>query len=305
MSESMNDYITLLKSGKILSERQIRTVCETVKEVLVEENNVQPVSAPVTVCGDTHGQFYDLLKIFTVGGELPTTNYIFMGDYVDRGYHSVETFSLLLCLKVLYPGKITLLRGNHETRQISRCYGLYDEVIRKYGNTNVWTYFTEVFDYLNIAALIEGKIMCCHGGLSPECKTIDQIRLINRFGEVPASGAFTDIMWSDPEDIDSWAINPRQAGWLFGAKVTNEFCTINGLELICRAHQLVMDGYKIWFEKQNLTTVWSCPNYCYRCGNQASILQIDDQLEQNYLMFDEAQVSSKFENYKKVVPYFL
>ena len=272
---------------------------------MIEENNVQPVSAPVTVCGDIHGQFYDLLEIFKIGGPVLTTDYVFMGDMVDRGYHSVETFCYLMCMKVLNPGKITLLRGNHETRFISRGYGLYDEIEKKYGNTNVWGYFTEAFDYLSIAALIEGKVLCCHGGLSPDVKTIDQIRTIYRFQEVPNTGAFSDIMWSDPEDIDSWAWNPRGAGWLFGSKVTDEFNRINGLDLICRAHQLVMEGYKIWFENKNLTTVWSCPNYCYRCGNIASILKISDSLEQNYVLFDEAKNSSKNKSYKKAVPYFL
>ena len=103
------------------------------------------------------------MELFRTGGEIPNSRYVFLGDYVDRGYNSVETLELLLCLKIKYPGHITLLRGNHESRQISLSYGFYEEIMRKYGNTNPWRYFTEVFDYFSIAAIIEGKIFCIHG----------------------------------------------------------------------------------------------------------------------------------------------
>jgi diadenosine tetraphosphatase ApaH/serine/threonine PP2A family protein phosphatase len=136
------------------------------------------------------------LELFKKGGEIPDTRYIFMGDFVDRGFNSVETFQLLLCLKLKYPAHITLLRGNHETRQITTVYGFYDETIRKYGPANPWKYCTEVFDYLGIGAVVEGKVFCIHGGLSPEIKTIDQVRLIDRRMEIPHEGPFCDLMWS-------------------------------------------------------------------------------------------------------------
>ena len=180
----VDKYIKQLKDGQCLPERDLRMVCEKVKEILIEESNVQPVSAPVTVCGDIHGQFYDLLELFRTGGEIPDTNYIFIGDFVDRGYNSVETFELLLCLKLKYPGNITLLRGNHESRQITLVYGFFDEIVRKYGNANPWKYCTDVFDYLGLAAIIEGKILCIHGGLSPDIKTLDHIRTIERKVEI-------------------------------------------------------------------------------------------------------------------------
>ena len=172
----LDKCLATLRSGQCLSEHDLRRVCELVKELLVEESNVQPVSSPVTVCGDVHGQFDDLLELFRTGGEVPHTNYIFMGDFVDRGHNSVETFELLLCLKAKYPDCITLLRGNHESRQITQVYGFYEECVRKYGNPNPWKYCTEVMDYLNLCAVIDGKVFCVHGGLSPDIRTIDQVR---------------------------------------------------------------------------------------------------------------------------------
>ena len=143
-------WLEILNEGKCLPEDDLFLLCEQVKGLLMEENNVQPVSAPVIICGDIHGQFYDLQELFRVGGPIPDYSYIFMGDYVDRGYNSVETFELLLALKVKYPHCITLLRGNHESRQITQVYGFYDECVRKYGNANPWKYCTDVFDYLNV-----------------------------------------------------------------------------------------------------------------------------------------------------------
>jgi serine/threonine-protein phosphatase 2A catalytic subunit len=124
----------------------------------MEESNVQPVRCPVTVCGDIHGQFHDLMELFRIGGNSPDTNYLFMGDYVDRGYYSVETVTLLVALKVRYKDRVTILRGNHESRQITQVYGFYDECLRKYGNANIWKTFTDLFDYLPLTALIEDQV---------------------------------------------------------------------------------------------------------------------------------------------------
>lgn len=295
----------LKKGGWCIPERQLRLLCEKVKEILIEESNVQPVSAPVSVCGDVHGQFYDVLELFRVGGEIPGTNYIFIGDLVDRGYNSVETLQLLLCLKVKYPSHITILRGNHETRQITLVYGFYDETVRKYGNANPWKYCTDVFDHFPICAIIEEKILCVHGGLSPKMKTIDQIRTIERKIEVPNEGPFSDLMWSDPEDIETWVLNKRGAGWLFGNRVVRDFNHINKLDLICRAHQLVNEGYLFWFDER-LVTIWSAPNYCYRCGNIATVLELNYNLEKNWKMFKEVPESAtKSIPPKSVLPYFL
>jgi len=176
----IDNWLETVKNGTILPERELRILCEKVKEILIEESNVQPVKAPVTICGDIHGQFHDLLELFNKGGEIPSSRYIFMGDFVDRGFNSVETFQLLLCLKLKYPSHITLLRGNHETRQITTVYGFYDECLRKYGNANVWKYYTDLFDLLPLTAVVENQIFCLHGGLSPNLDTLDQIRQIDR-----------------------------------------------------------------------------------------------------------------------------
>ena len=185
----------------------------------------------------------------------------------------METFLLLLALKVRYPDRITLIRGNHESRQITQVYGFYDECLRKYGSVNVWRYCTEIFDYLSLSAIIEDKIFTVHGGLSPSINTLDQIRVIDRKQEVPHDGAMCDLMWSDPEEIEGWGLSPRGAGYLFGGDVVAMFNERNDLDLIARAHQLVMEGHRSMFNDA-LVTVWSAPNYCYRCGNVAAILKI-------------------------------
>lgn len=287
----LDRWLTQVQSGKFLPEQDLKMLCEIVKDILIEESNVQAVRAPATVCGDIHGQFYDLQKLFAIAGEIPKTNYVFLGDFVDRGNHSVETLQLLLCLKARYPAHITLLRGNHEARQITQVYGFYDECLRKYGNANAWKYCADVFDYFNLAAVIEGRVFCVHGGLSPELPTIDQIQDIDRLQEPPQDGAFADLLWSDPEELDGWHTNPRGAGYLFGGQVVSEFNHVNGLELICRAHQLVMEGYKYMFRNKDLVTVWSAPNYCYRSGNIASVLAFSDTLEREFHVFKESEKS--------------
>jgi serine/threonine-protein phosphatase 4 catalytic subunit len=210
-----------------------------------------------------------------------------MGDFVDRGFYSVETFLLLLALKVRYPDRLTLIRGNHESRQITQVYGFYEECLRKYGSVNVWRYCCDVFDLLALAALVEGEGFCVHGGLSPSINTLDQIRTINRQQEVPHDGAMCDLMWSDPEEIEGWGLSPRGAGYIFGNEVVADFNQRNKLRLIARAHQLVMDGYK-WMFDDSLVTVWSAPNYCYRCGNVAAIMDLDEHLNASFKIFKAA-----------------
>ena len=304
-SSDLDRQIEKLRRCEYLKESEVKSLCAKAKEILIDESNVQRIDAPVTICGDVHGQFYDVQELFQVGGDCPDTNYLFMGDFVDRGYYSVETFLLLLALKVRYPDRITLIRGNHESRQITQVYGFYDECLRKYGSVNVWRYCTEIFDYLSLSAIIEEKIFCVHGGLSPSIQTLDQIRTIDRKQEVPHDGAMCDLMWSDPEDLEGWGLSPRGAGYLFGGDVVATFNNTNNLDLICRAHQLVMEGHKSMF-KETLVTVWSAPNYCYRCGNVAAILELDEKLKQEFKIFEAAPQQSREVPTKKTAPdYFL
>ena len=260
-------------------------------------------------------QQHDLTELFRIGGNSPDTNYLFMGDYVDRGYYSVETVTLLVALKLRYRDRVTILRGNHESRQITQVYGFYDECLRKYGNANVWRFFTDLFDYLPLTALIENQvrgrqfscsfvaqlviqqIFCLHGGLSPSIDTLDHVRSIDRVHEVPHEGPMCDLLWSDPDDRCGWGISPRGAGYTFGQDISEAFNHNNGLTLVARAHQLVMEGeitfivfncdgndsyvndkgYN-WSQERNVVTIFSAPNYCYRCGNQAAIMEIDEKL---------------------------
>ncbi|KAI4250262.1 MAG: hypothetical protein L6R42_008788 [Xanthoria sp. 1 TBL-2021] len=357
--------ISDLRACKTIPEPAVRDLCHKARELLIEEGNVVQVDAPVTICGDIHGQFHDLMELFRVGGDVPETNYLFMGDFVDRGFYSLESFLLLLCLKVRYPDRITLIRGNHESRQITTVYGFYDECMRKYGSANVWRYCCEVFDYLALGALVlgtsatlepaagmdpealaalpmptgdeeveieimnsrnevtsrfprnrrrpfendgmasspptspnhhpktgpsgtaatsdsngslansGGAVLCVHGGLSPLIETVDKIRLLDRKQEVPHEGAMCDLLWSDPDEIDGWGLSPRGAGFLFGSDIVKRFNHMNDLSLIARAHQLVMEGFKEMFDS-SIVTVWSAPNYCYRCGNVAAILELGE-----------------------------
>ena len=218
--------------------------------------------------------------------QVPSVNYVFMGDFVDRGYYSVETFLMLLGLKVRYPKRVTLIRGNHESRQITQVYGFYDECLKKYGNTNVWRYCADVFDCLCLSAVVDNSVLCVHGGLSPSLDTLDQIQDLQRVQEPPHEGPMCDLMWSDPDDdIQGWGISARGAGYVFGPDIADQFLYANHLELIARSHQLAMEGYKYFFG-QLLVTVWSAPNYCYRCGNVAAILTINADGVINFSVFE-------------------
>eukprot|EP01126_Amoeba_proteus_P045050 TRINITY_DN5030_c0_g1_i7.p1 TRINITY_DN5030_c0_g1~~TRINITY_DN5030_c0_g1_i7.p1 ORF type:complete len:177 (-),score=18.05 TRINITY_DN5030_c0_g1_i7:729-1259(-) len=169
MTSDLDRQIDLLRKRELLHETEVKKLCSKAREILYRESNLQDIKGPVTICGDIHGQFSDLKEIFKIGGPCPATNYLFLGDFVDRGPHSVETFLLLLALKVRYPDRISLIRGNHESRQITQVYGFYDECLRKYGNVNVWSYCTDIFDYLSLSAVVNDSVFAVHGGLSPRC----------------------------------------------------------------------------------------------------------------------------------------
>ena len=306
MLEGFDQLIDKLKKCEYPTETEVQQLCQKAIEILQDEPTVKYVPAPVTIVGDIHGQFYDLRELFFVGGQVPETNYLFMGDYVDRGFYSLETFLLLVALKVRFPNRITLLRGNHESRQTTQAYGFYDECLRKYGNPNVWKLCTDVFDCLILAGIVENRIFCVHGGLSPSINTIDQLKALERRQEIPHTGAISDLLWSDPEETASgYTASPRGAGYIFGGDAVMTFNHNNKLELVARSHQLMMEGYKLMFENQ-LATVWSAPNYCYRSGNSASILECDDSMNQSFKIFDAAPQSERGGVPERTLPdYFL
>ncbi|KAI1143121.1 serine/threonine-protein phosphatase PP2A catalytic subunit [Hypoxylon sp. FL0543] len=290
-SVDLDECISRLYKKELLAESVIEAICAKTKELLMRESNVVHVRAPVTVVGDIHGQFYDLIEIFKIGGWCPDTNYLFLGkigDYVDRGMFSVETISLLVCLKLRYPNRVHLIRGNHESRGVTQSYGFYTECSRKYGNANVWHYFTDMFDFLTLSVVINDQIFCVHGGLSPSIHSIDQIKIIDRFREIPHEGPMADLVWSDPDpERDEFSLSPRGAGYTFGARVVKKFLAVNGMNHILRAHQLCQEGFQVLYD-DHLSTVWSAPNYCYRCGNMASVLEVSDAGERFFNVFAAA-----------------
>jgi serine/threonine-protein phosphatase PP1 catalytic subunit len=235
------------------------------------------LEAPLHVCGDIHGQYYDLLRIFEHCGYPGEYNYLFLGDYVDRGKQSLETICLLLCYKIKYPEKVTLLRGNHESSVTNRIYGFYDECKRRY-NVKLWKLFTELFNYLPVAAIIDDKILCMHGGLSPDLKSIQNIQDISRPTDIPDTGLLCDLLWSDPDkEAADYDENDRGVSVIFGEKVVMDFNKKNDLDLIIRAHQVVDEGYE-FFANRQLITIFSAPNYCGEFDNSAGIMIIDDSL---------------------------
>ncbi|CAD8078250.1 unnamed protein product [Paramecium sonneborni] len=300
----IDKQLEILRNGRYLNERDTHTICEYAKEILIEEPNVILATTPIIVCGDIHGQFFDLLELFKQGGQIPEKRYIFNGNYVDKGYHSVETFQYLLCLKIKYPKQIILLKGNHESRQMSQFYGFYDEVKRKFGNAYPWQYCCEVFEYLPLCALVDQKVFSVHGGLSPQIKRIDDIRTIDRRNEKLYEGPMCDLLWSDPDCIEGWVESNRGAGYCFGKSVVDEFNYRNDLILISRSHQFILEGYRYEFQKK-LVTVWSAPNFRQICGNKGCLMILDQNLEQHFEFFEQSIDSLEWIVGIKVLPYIL
>ena len=242
---NVDEMIEKCYKKQLLPQGVIRELCELIKEILIDESNLRQVKTPVTLVGDVHGQFYDVLEMFKVGGFCPSTNFVFLGDYVDRGYYSVEVITLLCCLKLRYPDRVTLVRGNHESRAVTSTYGFYAECIKKYGSHHVWSYFTDLFDYMVLGVVIDNVVLGVHGGLSPSVQSLDQIKVIDRFREIPHEGPMADLVWSDPAPIEGneyFTNSPRGAGSVFGYQVVKMFLELNGLGHIARAHQICMEG---------------------------------------------------------------
>eukprot|EP01121_Diplochlamys_sp_Union-15-3_P022163 TRINITY_DN9356_c0_g1_i1.p1 TRINITY_DN9356_c0_g1~~TRINITY_DN9356_c0_g1_i1.p1 ORF type:complete len:319 (+),score=45.42 TRINITY_DN9356_c0_g1_i1:62-958(+) len=260
-----------------LEEKEIYYLCVKAREIILSQPILLNLEAPIKICGDIHGQYYDLLRLFEYGGFPPESNYLFLGDYVDRGKQSLETISLLLTYKILYPEKFFLLRGNHECASINKIYGFYEECKRRY-SVKLWKTFTDCFNCFPIAALVDDRIFCMHGGLSPGLNDMDQIRRISRPVSIPDTGLLCDLLWSDPhKDIQGWSNNERGVSFTFGSDVVTNFLKDHDLDLICRAHQVVEDGYE-FFAKRQLVTIFSAPNYCGEFDNAGALMSVDDTL---------------------------
>jgi len=260
-----------------LEENEIKNLCRKAREVFISQPILLELTAPIKICGDIHGQYPDLLRLFNYGGYPPEANYLFLGDYVDRGKQSLETICLMLAFKIKYPENFFLLRGNHESASVNRIYGFYDECKRRY-NVKLWRVFTDCFNCLPIAALIDEKILCMHGGLSPDLKTLEQIRRIVRPTDVPDTGLICDLLWSDPDqDVTGWNESDRGVSYTFGSDVVSGFLKKHDLDLICRAHQVVEDGYQ-FFAKRQLVTLFAAPNYCGEFDNSGAMMSVDDTL---------------------------
>ncbi|KAF8432875.1 Metallo-dependent phosphatase-like protein [Terfezia claveryi] len=269
-------------SGKItkavcLKNAEITAICTAAREVLLSQPSLIELSPPVKIVGDVHGQYTDLIRMFEMCGFPPTSNYLFLGDYVDRGKQSLETILLLMCYKLKFPENFFLLRGNHECANVTRVYGFYDECKRRC-NIKIWKTFVDTFNTLPIAAIVAGKIFCVHGGLSPTLQHMDDIRALARPTDVPDYGLLNDLLWSDPADMETeWEENERGVSYCFNKKVILDFLQQHDFDLVCRAHMVVEDGYE-FFNDRTLVTVFSAPNYCGEFDNWGAVMSVSGEL---------------------------
>jgi serine/threonine-protein phosphatase 2B catalytic subunit len=232
---------------------------------------------PVIIVGDIHGQFYDMIHMFEKVVDqrnLPKSNMLFLGDYVDRGNYSIEVCIFLYCLKINFPNEVIMLRGNHESRAMTEHFTFREEVLKKYDNDeNVYELFIESFEAMPIAADVNGDYLCMHGGISPEMHSLDDINKVNRFVEPPLSGFLCDLLWSDPgTDKEAKTLKfaknlERECSYKFGLEPVKHILKKNNFLSIVRAHQVQIDGYKMhrWGGSQafpSVITVFSAPNYC-------------------------------------------
>lgn len=279
----------------LLREQEILWLCENAKNIFMKQPMLLKVSAPIKICGDIHGQYKDLLNLFDFGGYPPDVNYLFLGDYVDRGKQSLETICLLFAYKIKYPSMMHLLRGNHESASINKIYGFFDECKRRY-NIKIWKYFTDAFNCMPISALVSDRIICMHGGISPSLRNLNQIEKISRPTEIPDEGLLCDLLWSDPENIQGWGDNDRGVSITYGTDVVKNFLENVDLDLICRAHQVVEEGYE-FFADRHLVTIFSAPNYCGEFDNAGAFMSVDADLTCSFQILKPTDKTSMIENF--------
>ena len=266
-----------LMPGETVSEYEINHLCQDAKRVLLNDPMLLELSGPVTIFGDIHGQYIDLLRWLDRVKMPPESKFLFLGDYVDRGDNSIEVMCLLLALKIKFPEHVFLLRGNHEISGISYDYGFYDECCEAM-DESVWYSFKEIFDYLPIAAVVNGSIFCVHGGLSPELESLEQIRELKRPLNPDKSVLVSDLLWGDPtKRVEKFEDNTdRGHGYFFGEEAVKEFLQKMGLSMVCRGHEVMEKGFKIHFpETAPVATVFSAPNYCGDYDNTAAVMNVD------------------------------
>ncbi|PQP99087.1 serine/threonine-protein phosphatase BSL1 [Prunus yedoensis var. nudiflora] len=270
-----------------LDSYEVGELCYAAEQIFMQEPTVLQLKAPVKVFGDLHGQFGDLMRLFdeygfpSAAGDITYIDYLFLGDYVDRGQHSLETITLLLALKIEYPDNVHLIRGNHEAADINALFGFRIECIERMGENDgiwAWTRFNQLFNYLPLAALIEKKIICMHGGIGRSITSVEQIEKLERPITMDAGSIILmDLLWSDPTENDSvegLRPNARGPGLVtFGPDRVTDFCKRNKLQLIIRAHECVMDGFERFAQGQ-LITLFSATNYCGTANNAGAILVV-------------------------------
>lgn len=261
-----------------VKECELMNLCTIARQVYLSQASLIDVQPPIRICGDIHGQYGDLLRLFDHCGFPPDVNYLFLGDYVDRGQQNLECISLLFCYKIKYPSNFFTLRGNHECSAINRVYGFFEECNRRYQSTRLWLQFQDTFASLPFTGLVAGKILCMHGGLSPKLKKLNQLREITRPIDPPNPSLHIDLLWSDPDNYcTGWASNCRGVSYVFGKDVVEDMNAKLKIDLVARAHQVVQDGYE-FFANRKLVTIFSAPLYCGQFDNAAGVMTVDENL---------------------------
>jgi serine/threonine-protein phosphatase 5 len=290
--EFIQGMIQHFKDGKNLPRKYVYQVLLQIIKLLSDLPTLIEIDIPqdkhITVCGDVHGQLYDVFRIFEMNGMPSDDNpYLFNGDFVDRGSWSFEIMMMFFCFKLMYPTNFHLLRGNHESRSMNQIYGFQGEVVAKCDEKS-FELFTECFNWLPLCAVLGGKVMVVHGGLFGEDGVkLDDIRKIDRNRQPPDSGLMCDLLWSDPQDDDGRAPSKRGVGLSFGPDVTKRFLDSNGLDLIVRSHEVKSEGY----DRQSggrLITIFSAPNYCDQMGNKGAFIHFGTDLEPKFTQFEAA-----------------
>eukprot|EP00835_Amoeboradix_gromovi_P002392 NODE_135_length_18075_cov_0.518413.p5 type:complete len:342 gc:universal NODE_135_length_18075_cov_0.518413:14229-13204(-) len=268
-----------------IKKAQIMRIIQESLLVIKGEPALIKIEGDCVIISDIHGQFHDLFVIFNKHGYPPNQKYLFLGDYVDRGYQSLETILMLLCFKILYPKHIYLLRGNHEAASVNRIYGFYDECKRKC-SVGIWKTFVDFFNHLPIAGVLNDKIFAVHGGISPELKTLNQINNIFRPCDIPDKGLLCDLLWSDPtEKLDDFGENERGVSVCWGKNSIIEFLDANNLDLIVRGHLVIEDGY-LFHSCKRAITLFSAPNYCGEFDNVGATMTVNKELQCSFTILE-------------------